>query len=85
MAFGKWEEVEHHGERDDGGDTYRMEVPGGWIYRIREYDTGSSVDMSPALAVSTIFVAEKGSVGSVELTGRTIDRLTAALRQAINA
>jgi len=33
-----WEMIESH--RD--GDTYRMEIPGGWLYRVREYGAKDS-------------------------------------------
>lgn len=30
----EWEWIE---ERGDVGDTFRLPVPGGWLYRIREW------------------------------------------------
>lgn len=39
-----WELVEYH----DGGDTCRIETPGGWLYRCREWtaEAGRAVSLA---------------------------------------
>lgn len=45
----QWEKV----TEDVGADTYRLEVPGGWIYRSREYHPDEGL---PVTAISMVFV-----------------------------
>ena len=49
--YPQWEEIEM---RSDGGDTFRLRVPGGWLYRVRE---GGPEGEDPSIAL--VFVAHR--------------------------
>jgi hypothetical protein len=56
----KWEEV----TVSDAGHTYRLRVPGGWLYRTVSYDyEASEVSHQAVTAQSTVFVPVPDAVG----------------------
>ena len=56
MLSTTWDLVE---VRENLGDTYRMQVAGGWLYRVRESANVGPPGHSP-VAVSITFVADHG-------------------------
>ena len=68
-----WEEVTQ--DYKTGGDTYRMKVPGGWLYKVRDYTylCDSNGMTNAHSTISTTFVPDLDAWGY---------RLYEVLRQA---